>query len=137
MTNITKTRTKTIKLTEETAGQINAALDVAQKGTSVNRLDASDVSLIAKDAENWLASKGVAKSDRAGAIATYQPEGPWAKAYKYGQGATMLTLVRKTAGWYYSQAERVKVYPKAPAKLAVALTDGQKERTIARFVASL
>lgn len=128
---------KPIKIIPANFGAIKAELDrVNGRATSFTITGAGDVSYVADQAEKRLAM--LPKADRAGASATYTPDGPSARAYKYGSKSTRIVIERRSAGWYLVAVEEATVSPRQNERLSLSITPAQaseiQRRSIAEFI---
>jgi hypothetical protein len=127
---------KEIKVVEKNRGIINAALyEIEGKGT-VNLLSFQTIEELTQFAERRLEKLSIPIKDRLGAEFYYQPAGPAAKAYKFGQGATSAKIVRKSNGWTLVSVSRIKVYPRQGEHRCLWLTVKQKVIAVSKFCQS-
>lgn len=78
---------------------------------------ASDIIVLALDAERKLAESGIPKALRAGAILHATSAGPVSKSYKYDAAGTAVTISRTSTGaWVATRIERVTVRPGQPQR---------------------
>lgn len=78
---------------------------------------ASEIIILALEAERKLAESGIPKALRAGTILHATSAGPISKAYKYGAAGTTVTLSRTSTGaWIAARIERVTVWPGQPQR---------------------
>jgi len=126
---------KTIKITEENAADIEAAL------AAINgRASAFATTSFARIAEIvGMAEKQIAilpRSSRVGVSISHIPAGPSAKAYGHSAVSTRVTLEWKSAGWHLVGVERTKVYPRSPERVRISLSLRQAEEIARRSVSS-
>lgn len=94
--------------------KINAELDKTQFRCSVNMITHYELLDLAEEARERLKNL-FPMIFWSGAKFVYCPKGPWANAYKYGQGATTVTLTISSSGAaFLTKIERTKVYSKKP-----------------------
>lgn len=115
-----------VKISAENESAIREAIFCAEGNRlRVNAMSLAKVLECAKFAEAKLDSLGIKKKQRAGAEFLYRPCGPWAKSYKYGQGATSLLIERRSSHWFIAQIARIKVYPGQRECNSLSLTNDQ------------
>jgi hypothetical protein len=125
---------KPVKIIPGNRGSVEAMLDAVNGRASAFAVTTyEEVESAASDAEKRL--EGLPKADRAGAKASWRPAGPSAKSYKYRAASTVIALERRAAGWYLTGATRTEVYPAAPEKLTVFVTEAQADEIARRAVA--
>ncbi|MFA7281084.1 MAG: hypothetical protein WC100_13420 [Sterolibacterium sp.] len=100
-----------VKITQQNSKSLFQKLQEIQKSARVNVIDSESLVSFASEAEAKLAQLGIPKSYRLGATFLFRSSGPWAKAYKFGQGATMAELIRGGKDWYLKSVIRTRVYP--------------------------
>ncbi len=115
---------KKIQITETKRQQINAAFTEANGRAKANTLRGGDAFEMADRAERQLEARGLPKSKRKGAIASYFPSGPSA-SYDYRMKSTAFTIVRGTEGWALASVEKIDVYPKTKGGLKLTITQEQ------------
>ena len=128
-----KKQTGISRQNEET---LSERLDQVQGRARVNLIDINDLIELANEAEERLAALGIAKSKRSHAAYSYRAAGPAARSYKYGQGATQVTLLRGSRGWYVVNIERTKVYPQQKQLQRLDVTPLQSAIALAKFRAT-
>jgi len=84
-------------------------------------------------AEKKLEELLIPKKYRVGAEFYYCPSGPWAKSYKYGQGATSLRIVRLSKFWAIKSIERRMVYPLQKEMKRLSLNEHQRNIALTKF----
>lgn len=57
-------------------------------------------------------------------------------SYKYPQGATSVSIIRKSTGWFIKNIERISVYPKQKEVMSLKLSEMQKDIAIKRLCSS-
>ena len=121
-----------IKISGANRNKIVDAINSVEGKSQVNCLDYDDVLEICKSAEAELSELGIPVKDRSGAEYYYSPRGPAAYSYSYGQGATVLRIIRKSKSWFILFVSRIKVYPRQKEKGDIILTEKQSEITDSR-----
>lgn len=94
-------------------------IDRAQGRANARTTSADEIAGIIARAENRLAP--VPKKLWKGTMIVHTEAGPWANSYGYKAEATRVVLVRRSADWALTKAERVTVYPKQSAQLFVTV----------------
>ena len=125
--------TQRIKIADENFDFLYAALEFVQHRCSVNTIGVRGLLNLANTAEKRLEELGLPKSARAGAKFEYHDSGPSANAYKYAQGATMVTIDRGTSAWYLTDVRRVEVYPRQSGLAKITLSKAQDELCVSKF----
>ena len=103
---------KSLKVDENNLDEICKELSSIQGKSNVNLLTGNEVIQLSKDAEERLEDMGITLKNRNGALFYYQPAGPSAMSYKFGQGATSILLVRKSKNWFVAEIHRIVSDPR-------------------------
>ncbi|UBV14993.1 hypothetical protein [Mycolicibacterium fortuitum] len=114
---MTITITKPIKSTNTEA--VNAFLAEVQGRATARTVSADTLPRVVRDAERKLSA--LPKRLWRGATIDYTVSGPRASSYGYAAEATRVTLVRRSADWALTSAERVTVYPGTDERLKVSV----------------
>ena len=112
-------------------------MDEVQGRSVVNTIDYDLLESISEIAESRLERLSINKNLRKGCEFQFIHTGPSANYYKYGQGATEIYIVRKTAGWNLSNIERTKVYPKSKQISDAILTKVAYDKAVRNFKSKL
>lgn len=132
----TPTTFKPIKVTEENAAAITAALKAENgKATGHTYTDYSSIAHIAAVAEKKLETLLGGKVNWTGAAVYDRSGDELPNAYKYKRICTAVKLLRKSAGWYLESAKAVDGYSNM-VKLRITLTKAQDELAVKRVRAS-
>jgi hypothetical protein len=111
-------------LTDCAKAEIQAALDAVNgKATAFTVRYANDIYHLVLRAENHLNDNIVPVTDWAGATVTFRPAGPAAAAYDNAAISTTITVSRTATGWYLTDVQRDKVYPRSAQRFVVTITD--------------
>lgn len=112
---------------------ISEALAAVNGRASTRVVSASDVVSLVKRADDHLTELGATKAERTGTLVTYRPAGPSANAYRYASRSTLVTLLKKSGGWYLVGAEKADVWPRNPEIFRVKVKPASKAAMIERF----
>lgn len=125
---------KPIKIIPANYDAIRAELDrVNGRANSFTINSAHDVERIAARAEKRLAM--LPKALRSGAKASYIPEGPSARAYKYEAKSTCVYVERRSSAWYLVDVRSTTVRPRDSESLTIHITPAQAAEIARRAVA--
>jgi hypothetical protein len=125
---------KPIKIIPSNYDAIRAELDrVNGRASSFTIGSAMDVQRVTERAEKRLSM--LPKADRSGAKASYIPEGPSARAYKYEAKSTCVYVERRSSAWYLVDVRSTTVYPRDSESLTVHITPAQAAEIARRAVA--
>jgi hypothetical protein len=122
-----------IKITESKKNELRSVISETEGRSVVNRVSVEDLMTFADMVEKKLDRLDLPKKYRIGALYVYRGQGPFAKAYKFGQPATLFEIERGSDLWYLVKIERVKVYPKQRARSDLYLSRDQKEKIVNMF----
>ena len=125
-----------LKIMHQNGATLTERLNRVQGKARVNLVDVDDLIGLADDAEDRLEELGIPKAKRPQATYTYRAEGPAAWSFKWGRGATIVTLLRRQSGWYLVDVARTKVYPRQKEVLRLELTQLQDRIALAKFRAA-
>ena len=127
---------KAIKITEENAAAITAALKAANgKATKHTYGDYSIIAEISEIADKKLETLLGGKANWIGAVVHDRSGDELPKAYKDKRICTDIKLVRKSTGWYLESVKAVDGYSNM-VKLHITLTKAQDELAVKRVRAS-
>jgi hypothetical protein len=122
---------KAIKITVENTAAIESALhSVNGKATTHTFTKYRDIESVAYWAEKKLEKLGIPKAIRNGARITQESGDILPARYKYQAQTTMVTLERKSSGWYLINAQTSKLYPKSKPYSEFYLTIAQDTKAI-------
>jgi hypothetical protein len=125
-----------LKIDENNRSAIKELLESIQGKSNVNLLYVSDIIQFAEAAEETLDEMGITVKNRSGAEFYFQPAGPTALSYKFGQGATSILIIRKSKNWFIAEIKRIKVYPRSKRAGYLILTEVQKNFAVKEFCRS-
>lgn len=127
---------KAIKVTEENAAAINAALKTANgKATGHTYTEFSSIAHIAALAEKKLETLLGGKASWTGAVVNDRSGDELPNAYKYKRICTSVKIVRKSTCWVLESVKAVDGYNNM-VKLHITLTKDQDEIAVKRVRAS-
>lgn len=127
---------KPIKLVEKNKNILVDEINAVKGKNQANCLTFIKLLEIAQHAENRMTQLNIPVCKRAGAKFYYRPDGPWAKFYKFPQGATDARIIRKSAGWYLEKTNRVHVFPLQRALMDLTITEEQRDIALEKFCRS-
>ena len=127
---------KPIKVCEDNAKALETALAAVNgRAEAFCITTGEELDRIARRAESRL--DVLPKASRPGARVAYRPSGPSASRYKYTARTTVVTLERRSAGWYLTDVRTDTLHPKAGERLTVWVTTVQRDEIARRAVADM
>lgn len=99
--------------------------------------NAKEIVELALRAERRLERSGLPQAERVGFEATFEHEGPGARAYKFTATGRSVTLRRATKGWVLVSIDEISVYPAQSERVSYRATPKQIEEMQRRAVLDL